>query len=164
MPEKKRKRLRDFVTEAKAGKDYSAGQRVYSNIKQAPGDDFVRVRSIRSLNQEKKVCTVFDVRDPIILEIEYQVLKEVQICAQFVLSDELGRLILVTKDNLDSPWRDTVTPGGVYRARCYLPGDFLNNGHIAVSCAIITGHHGVHAQAFNALVLTIEDRLDPGWC
>jgi len=55
-------------------------KRVYSNIEQAPGDDFVRVRSIRSLNQEEKVCIVFDVRDPVILEIEYQVLKEVQIC------------------------------------------------------------------------------------
>ena len=86
----------------------------------------------------------------------------VQICTHFEFLNDVGYLILTTKDNINSPWRDTFTQKGVYRVRCYLPGDFLNNGHIAVSCVIITGHHGVHAQAFNALVLTIGDRLDPG--
>lgn len=150
--------IREYTT---SGKDYSAGQRVWSNIKQAPGDDFVRVHSVRSLNQEGEVCALFDVRDPVILEIGYWILKEVQICTHFELLDDVGRLILTTKDNLDSPWRDTFTQKGFYRARCYIPGDFLNNGNISINYAIITGHHGIHTRGFGTLVITVDDRLDP---
>ena len=37
----------------------------------------------------------------------------VQICKHFEFLDDVGYLILTTKDNINSPWRDTFTQKGV---------------------------------------------------
>jgi lipopolysaccharide transport system ATP-binding protein len=143
------------------GKGYSPAEHVWSGAYQPPGDEFVRVRAIRILDKHDQICAIYDVRDPVSVSIEYQVLKDVCIFVEFCLANELGQIILATKDNLDSPWQDTRCSPGLYRSVCHIPGDFLNDGTVSVSFAIITGHHHKHAAARDVLAFTVTDRLDP---
>jgi len=140
------------------------GERTWPDITTAPGDNVVRMRAARVLDQNGKICTSFDVRDPIIIELEYHVLEEghhLHVHLSFIKN---GYTIFSSKDNLDSPWRDTVCPTGHYRSTCHIPGDFLNEGEVSIYCAITTvgtGNIG-HVNIEELLIFDVSDRMDPG--
>jgi len=139
------------------------GERIWPDVNIAPGDKVVRVHAARVLDQQGNVCKSFDVRDPIVIELEYQVLEEGHhLHVHFSFIKE-GYTLFVSKDNLDSPWRDTVYPTGCYRATCHIPGDFLNEGEVSVYLAITTvGMVNVgHASIEELLIFDINDRMDP---
>ena len=140
------------------------GENLWSDIHTAPGNDAVRVCALRVKNQDGQICTSFDVRDPVFLEIEYLVLREgEETIIEFFLYDGKGRMILVSKDNLDSPWRDSVCPKGLYRAICHIPGDFLNEGAITFGYALGQRRSAYpHVVCHDALMFYVSDRLDPG--
>ncbi|MEE3717383.1 ABC transporter ATP-binding protein [Tumidithrix elongata RA019] len=150
--------IQQYLTSATS---YSAGQQVWSDLNKSPGDEFVRVRAIRIVDKENKVCTTFDVRDPVFVEIEFYVLKEVRVFVEFFFRNEIGQITFASKDNLDSPWKDVEYPLGLYRSVCEIPMDFLNDGTISVSYGIITGHHNIHARGDDILCFSVTDRLDP---
>lgn len=129
------------------------------------GDNVVRLCAARVLDRNKKVCTNFDIRDSVSIEIEYRVLEEGhRLHTHFGLTNEMGHIIFVTKDNLDSPWRDITYPVGNYRAICQIPGDFLNEGEFSVYCSISTiGMDNMrHVSKLDLLIFKVSDRLTPG--
>lgn len=141
------------------------GEQIWPNIKTAPGDDVVRIHALRVLDRNEKVCTNFDVRDPITIEVEYWVLQEgYPLNTQIRFTNELGHYLFDSRDNLDSPWRDTVRPVGHYRHVCHVPGDFLNHGEIMVSCGVETIRQELfipHASALETVSFLVSDRMDP---
>jgi lipopolysaccharide transport system ATP-binding protein len=144
-----------------------AGERIWSDISRAPGNDIVRVRAIRVTNQFGLPSTSFDVRDPVNIELDYWVLKEgYPLLVQFIVSNALGQRLLNIKDNLCSPWSmDIPRPTGLYRTICHIPGDFLNEGTMFVSYGIDTlvpVRLPVHATEWNILSFPVSDRMDPG--
>ena len=151
--------IREYIGEEK----YYIGEQIWQDIYKAPGDNVVRIRAARVLDRNGKVCTSFDVRDPISIELEYQVLEEghhLHVHLSFIKS---GYVIFISKDNLDSPWRDTVCPVGQYRAISHIPGDFLNEGDFSIYCAITTvGMTNLgHVSEQDLLIFQVSDRMDP---
>ena len=141
------------------------GEQIWSDVKKAPGDDVVRMHAIRVLDRNRKICTNFDVRDPVSIEVEYWVLEGGhRLVLQLYFVNEMGHVLFISKDNLDSPWRDTVVPTGHYRSICHIPGDFLNEGEISISYGIdsIGITHLMHATERDVVVFKISDRMDPG--
>jgi len=144
-----------------------AGERIWTDIDKAPGDDVVRVRAIRVTNQYGQVCSSFDVRDPVRIELEYWVLSEgYPLLVQLIVSNAMGQRLFNVKDNLDSPWSmDIPRPTGLYRTVCEIPGDFLNEGELFISYGIDTLapiQLPVHATEWNILSFSVSDRMDPG--
>ncbi len=140
-------------------------ERTWPDINKAPGDDVVRMRAVRVLDRNGKVCTNFDVRDPVSVELEYWVLEEGhRLVLQLYFINEMGHVVFISKDNLDSPWRDTVCPTGHHRRTCHVPGDFLNEGEISVSYGIDTigMSHLMHAAEQDVVIFKVSDRMDPG--
>ena len=78
--------------------------------------------------------------------------------------NELGHVLFISKDNLDSPWRDSACPTGYYRSICHVPGDFLNEGEVSVTYGIATLGASViqHASERDAVTFKVSDRMDPG--
>lgn len=143
-----------------------AGERIWRDINKAPGNDVVRVHAIRVTNKFGKVCTIFDVCEPVNIEIEFWVLKEgYSISAQFDLFNATGQVILKTKDNLDSPWSlDVPRPTGLYYNVCAIPGNFLNTSTIFVTYGIDTWlpfRLPPHATERNIISFVITDSRDP---
>lgn len=140
-------------------------ERTWPDINKAPGDDVVRMHAVRVLDQNGKVCTNFDVRDPMSVELEYWVLEEGhRLVLQLYFINEMGHVLFISKDNLDSPWRDSVCPTGHHRRTCHVPADFLNEGEISITYGIdsVGMSHLMHATGQDVVGFKISDRMDPG--
>ncbi|MDD5473272.1 MAG: ABC transporter ATP-binding protein [Candidatus Methanoperedens sp.] len=141
-----------------------AGQRIWSDINKAPGSGMVRLCAVRVLDQNGKACTSFDVRDPVSIETEFQVMEEGhRLVVQLHFVSEMGNVLFISNNNLDSPWRDTACPQGHYRAVCHIPGDFLNEGKVSVTCRIDTVglYHYMHVMERDLVRFKVSDRMDP---
>lgn len=138
------------------------GEKLWSELKSAPGDEAVRLRSVRIKDRTGKVATSFDVRDPIYIELAYQVLQDWHMLdAELFLTNDKGHAILFSMDNNDSPWTGKDRPPGLYHSTCQVPGDFLNEGHIFVTAAVSTNPYNCHAVARDVLRFDVKDSLDP---
>lgn len=117
------------------------GERILNEGERAPGfsDGSVRLEAIRVLDQFGNIKVEFDVKEAVTVEVEYSVLKRQHVLnVHLYFRDEAGETIFVTMDNLDSPWQDGPPPVGLYKARCEVPANLLNEGTIRVEYLICT--------------------------
>jgi lipopolysaccharide transport system ATP-binding protein len=117
---------------------------------EAPGDEAVRLRKVRVRDRDGNVATAFSVRDPVFLELEYDVLEDCPLDAYVFVSNEIGVTVFVSLDNNASQWSEVARPQGTYRSTCLIPGDFLNAGQYAISFYL--------AQNINKAVLRVEEQ------
>lgn len=102
-------------------------------------DDAVRLRAIRTVDLNGETRSVFDVKEAINVEVEYDVLRaRYSLNVHLYFQNETGQTLFVAMDNTDSPWCDKVQPTGSYRATCRVPKDFLNEGTIRIEYLICT--------------------------
>ncbi|MDO8495060.1 MAG: polysaccharide ABC transporter ATP-binding protein [bacterium] len=130
----------------------------------APGDDVVRMRAMRALDQTGQISKQFDVRDPVNIEVEYEVFQPAhRLMLQLYFFNELSHVIFISNNNLDAPWQDGEHPVGRFRSVCQIPGDFLNESIISVAYRMINPDLAqmIHATEPEALKFQIDDRLDP---
>jgi lipopolysaccharide transport system ATP-binding protein len=103
-----------------------------------PGNDIVRLKSARIRNLDGNTTTVADIRFPIGIEIEYDVLTPgVILIPNFHFCNVEGLQLFVLQD-VRSEWRSTPRPIGRYRSVAWIPGNFLAEGSMAVDIAIST--------------------------
>jgi lipopolysaccharide transport system ATP-binding protein len=117
-----------------------SGERVWERLEEAPGfEGVVKLHAIRALGPEGAVRSVFDVTEPITIEVEYIVLHDrYSLNVHLYFQNDSGQTIFVAMDNLDSPWKDSVHPRGHVKGRCHVPANFLNEGNIRVEYLICT--------------------------
>lgn len=109
-----------------------------SDAPTSPERDF-RLRAARALNSLGQIVTKFDVKEPIDIELEWDVLSErFALMVQVYLRHESGVCLLVSMDNLDSPWTHKKAPVGHHKARCSIPPNLLNEGMFTVEFLICT--------------------------
>lgn len=138
------------------------GEKIWPHLSLAPGDETVKLHSVRIKDKQNNICTSFDVRDPIVIEMEYIIQNDnVFVDAEVILVDKFGHNILYSVDNLDSPWYEKGRVVGKYKSICYIPGDFLNEGQISVTIAVSTIPHTCHAVAKEVVNFEVNDCMDP---
>jgi lipopolysaccharide transport system ATP-binding protein len=105
---------------------------------QAPGDDSVSLRSLRVIDRQGQVVEGADVRNPIGLEMTYEVRQPGHILMPyFRLSDEEGVIAFSTIDQ-DIQWHTEARAPGVYVSTAWVPGNLLNEGMVYVLAAMRT--------------------------
>ena len=129
----------------------------------APGDSVVRLRRVRVRDGQGNVTTTFSVRDPVFLELEYDVLEDCPLDAYVFVSNEVGVTVFVSLDNNASPWSEVARPRGTYRSTCQIPGDFLNAGQYAISFYLSQNIDKavMHVEEQDALWFAVSDSSDP---
>jgi homopolymeric O-antigen transport system ATP-binding protein len=141
----------------------SAAERIWDRPDEAPGDDLVRLRSVR-LRSENRVTEEVDIRRPVQVEVEYSHLPSDSTLRPSVnlhLSNEEGILLFITGDLINLPWRSTPRAAGIVRAVCTIPGNFLAEGRHDVLVAITTYNPtSVHVLERNAVSFQVVDRSD----
>ncbi|MCD4780886.1 MAG: ABC transporter ATP-binding protein [Candidatus Omnitrophica bacterium] len=141
------------------------GEQIWDHTQTAPGDDIVRVHSVRVMNTDNRSRTQFDVRDPMTIELKYTVYEDGhQLATQIYLFNDAGQVILNTKDNKDSPWGDRCIPKGSYCARCTVPADLINEGQISIGIGIGTvgpSYFIGHVTIYDAVIFAVTDAFDP---
>ncbi len=138
----------------------TSAERVWNDVKKAPGDDDVRLQAIRAKNGKGEVTAEFNIQEPVYLEMEFCVLKEGwSLTESFHLSDESGLLIFVSGNSLDPAWHNRKRPVGFYRSLCCIPGNFLNEGSFIIKVAIATDSVVAHVIERDAINFHV---FDPG--
>ncbi len=135
-------------------------ERTWENIKNAPGDDVVRMRAIRAKNSQGEVTDEFNIQESVNIEMEFSVLKEGWVLQESLFfNNESGQAMFVTLDNADPVWRKRKRPAAIYRCTCTIPGNFLNEGIVIITAAITTQPDTLHVKGQDVISFHV---FDPG--
>lgn len=104
----------------------------------APRGEVAMLRAVRVRTKEGQSAEKFDIRKPVGLEMEYDVLKSGhKLMPSIMLWNEEGVCLLDTPE-YDPAWRGRVRPPGRYRSTVWVPGNFLAEGTMFLSVALET--------------------------
>src|SRR5262249_775595 len=104
----------------------------------APGGRFCRLRAVRVHTEDGAIGDAMDIREPIGIDIEYDVLEPGHIVScGFRLYNEDG-IEICTVTDLDPAWRRRPRPAGRYVTTGWIPGNFLAEGSVLVNVYLST--------------------------
>ncbi|RJR20785.1 MAG: ATP-binding cassette domain-containing protein [Nitrospiraceae bacterium] len=136
-------------------------ERTWSGTDQAPGDDVVRLYSVRVRPEGGEVAEAVDIRKSTAIEIEYDVLQSGYVFMIYfhVVNDE-GVEVFLSIDN-DNAWRDKPRPAGRYLSTSWIPGNLMSEGIFFISPGIRTLNPNIRRlKAEDAVAFQIIDSQD----
>ncbi len=127
----------------------------------APGNDIVRMRSMRIIDQDGKSGFTFDIRKPIGVEMTYDVLRSgYALYPHFTMHNE-EEVFLFTSIDTDPEWRGQNRPPGRYVSVAWIPGNMLAEGTMSIGAAMRTEKpHMVHFYEEDAVTFQVVDNAD----
>ncbi len=133
----------------------------WDDPKNAPTGLSVRLRAVRAKTEDGLLSDAFDIRFPIKLEMEYDVLENGYVLLpHFVINNGFGQCAFITIDQ-DSEWRRRERPVGRYKSTALIPGNLLSEGRIFISCNCLTLNPDViQFIETNAISFQVFDSFD----
>ena len=115
------------------GREEESGIRVYDDAT-APGDDYVRLRSIRLVNPAGQISSVFKIDECMSVEIEYEVLQQISDFYTHIRVLTQGGIIVFGSGGWDDESVEISNHlPGRYLARCVIPNNLLNQGSYSLT-------------------------------
>ena len=106
--------------------------REWSDIDKAPGGEIGRLLAVRVRTEDGQCTDKIDIRKPVGVEMEYEVLKPgYKFFSSVGLYNEEGIHLFESAD-LDPVWRERIRSPGRYRSTGWIPGNYLAEGTIFV--------------------------------
>jgi len=133
----------------------------WPDIDKAPGDEIVRLHHVRVRNENGEVTEALDIRKPIAIEMEFEVLKGgYELAPNYHFFDERGVCIFVAGDN-DPAWLNRPRPKGRFVSTAWIPGNLLAEGTMIVGAAVTTVEPEiVHFFERDAVAFQVIDNMD----
>jgi lipopolysaccharide transport system ATP-binding protein len=127
----------------------------------APGGKVARLRSVRVISTQGKVLEAADIRKPVGLQMEYDVLDSGHVLLpHYYLYNEEGVAVFGTVDQ-DPEWRSRPRSEGRYVSTAWIPGNLLAEGTIYVNCNLMTLNPNIlQFLERHAVVFQVVDTLD----
>src|SRR5207245_7350790 len=117
----------------------------WPNLELAPGNDVVRLSSVRVCSQTSETLAFADIRYPVGFRMTYHVLKPgLVLVPSFHVYNQQGGCIFQVQDT-DPAWKRRVRPVGQYVSTAWIPGNFLTDGFLKIGVAIST-HDPLHVH------------------
>ena len=135
--------------------------REWADPSSAPGNEIVRMCAVRVRAEDGLVCEAIDIRRPVGIELEFQVLTPGHVLVpNYHVFNEEGICAFVALDT-DPEWCRRPRPAGRYVTTAWIPGNFLAEGTFLVEAAISTINPVVvHAAERDAVAFQVMDSLD----
>ena len=126
----------------------------------APGGSFARVRAVRVRGPDGLISEAHDIRQPITVEMEYDVLKSGRVLLpNMYFWNEEGVCVFGVQD-LDPAWRRRRRPTGRYVSKVQIPGNFLADGMLSVEANLVTlDPLIIQYRLHNAVAFQVVDSL-----
>lgn len=116
----------------------TAAERTWPDPEEAPGRDVARLRAVRVRGPDGAVTGAVDIRQPVAIEMEYDVLRAGYILLpHHYLYNEEGVKLFTTVDR-DPAWRRRPRLPGRYVSTAWIPGNLLAEGTVFVNTALTT--------------------------
>ncbi len=134
--------------------------REWTNQSRAPGNEIVRLKSVRVCAKNGETIEAIDIRERFGIQAVYEVLTPGHILIpNFHFFNEDGLCLFAVQD-VGSEWRHKPRPVGQYCSTAWIPGNFLAEGNhvvdIAVSSHIPAGV--IHFLERDALAFQVLDK------
>lgn len=147
-------------TYLRSGSGTSALRR-WSDPTRAPGNGIARLLAVRVRTEENETKEAIDIRRPVGIEMEYEVLQSGHILApNYHFLNEEGINVFIATDH-DPLWRRRPRPVGRYLSTAWISGNFLAEGTVIVGVALSTFDPAViHFYEPDAVAFQVIDSLD----
>jgi lipopolysaccharide transport system ATP-binding protein len=120
----------------------STTHRSWDASEAAPGDDVVRLKSVRAISEDgSTIDQTIDIRAPIGIEVEYWNRSNdpgVRPAVRLHFVNHEGITLFESYDFNNQEWRHSPRGAGLVRATCRVPGNFLAEGPVSVAVFVIT--------------------------
>jgi lipopolysaccharide transport system ATP-binding protein len=104
----------------------------------APGGDVARLQAVRVRTAEGEITDVVDIRQPVKIEMEYEVMAAgYKLMPHFLFTNQEG-IHAFSAHDVDPAWRGRPRPTGKYLSTAWLPGNLLTEGTLFVAAGIQT--------------------------
>ena len=129
----------------------------------APGNHVVRLARVSIHTEQGEVTDMHDIRHPIGIEIEYEVLEPDHVLvANFHFHNEEGVYAFVLSDT-DPAWHRRPRPAGKYVTTAWIPPNLLAEGSLFVGIAISTVDPVVvHFYEPSCVAFQVVDKMEGG--
>ena len=136
----------------------SSNSVVWDNHIEAPGSDLVRLTAIRavSLRTDGDDPSLFDMKTPIDIEIEYRVLTRGQFHITLHFINEQGDVVFTSGCRRAEGWLESPEPGA-YKVICHVPADLLNEGDYSVRILIVHNGNQVVCEKQDVIGFDVKD-------
>jgi lipopolysaccharide transport system ATP-binding protein len=102
--------------------------REWPDLRTAPGGEVARLCAVRVRTAAGVVRETVDIREPVGVEMEYEVLQEGRILMPSYLFFNEEALLLFGANHRDPRWSNRPRPRGRYRSTVWVPGNFFSEG------------------------------------
>jgi lipopolysaccharide transport system ATP-binding protein len=117
---------------------------VWEDIRRAPGNENLKLHAVR-VKSDGRIKSEVDIDKEVEVEVEFWNRRPGarNLCVTIYLLDSNGTVVLSTGNTpaanaLPEKWFDKPHPEGLFRARCTLPANFLNEGLYYVTVYVVT--------------------------
>jgi lipopolysaccharide transport system ATP-binding protein len=133
----------------------------WNDCTKAPGNEIVRMRAVRVLSHEGRVSEVTDIRQPMRIQIEFDVFKQGHVLVPFfILYNEEGVCLFLTCDR-DPAWLRRERPLGRHVSTVTIPGNYLAEGNIDIRAGVLTEDPRImHCDVFHVAAFQVVDTMD----
>jgi lipopolysaccharide transport system ATP-binding protein len=141
---------------------HTGASKEWPHADDAPGNEVVRLRSVRVHTREGQTSGSLDIREPVGIEVAYDVLEAGhQLIPNYHFVNQDG-LHLFSIQDVESEWRRRPRPIGRYVSTAWIPGNFLSSGILSVDIAV-SSHVPlvrVHALVQGTVAFEVNDSFD----
>jgi lipopolysaccharide transport system ATP-binding protein len=124
----------------------------------APGNDEARLLAVRTCNAQGGMTSDFNLSTPIVLEMEFAVLKPgVEIAPIFHVFDSHNVCMFTNPNTENRAWFERKYAPGVYRTRCTIPANLFNDGPYRVSAILLRDYTVVLARVEDVMQFELHD-------
>ena len=147
-----------FYLQSQAG---NSAERVWPDVTKAPGSDVIRLRAVRVRGKDGRLAETVDIREPVGLEMEYDVAESGHVIVPHFSVHNLDGLQVFSAVDTDVKWKGRCRPAGRYVTLGWIPGNFLAEGPLVVGAAAHTLNPSRrHFWAREAVAFCVIDSFD----
>ena len=135
-----------------------AMERIWNDPATAPGNEKVRIRSVRARTTDGSASDVITVQTPFVLEFEYWNLEpDAHLNLSLHLYNQQGVTVLNSIPMDEPDWHGRAFPVGLFRSACHIPGNLLNDGLHRVALLVVKDQGTIILSLDDALVFSVRD-------
>jgi lipopolysaccharide transport system ATP-binding protein len=114
------------------------GERVWRDVRDAPGDEHVRIHRARVRPEEGTPSDPIDVTTPFAVEFEYWNLRAgARLNLSLHIYNEQGVMVFNALPTEEPVWQGKPFPAGLFRDVCHIPGNLLNDGAHRIELVVV---------------------------
>ena len=143
----------------------TSAHRIWQTHENAPGDDYVKLRSVRVINEHKETTSTVDMRQKVGIEFSFDILRENQVLVPAIsLFNEQATHVLNALDT--DPFWQSAKPSGTYQSTVWVPPNLLNEGALTANVLVMdvqrfAGKPAKHVFETEVVAFQVVD-VEPG--